>query len=614
MSTSETAGATPLRRDGTLWAGVALSLTVVAAIWSVPWVPSVDGPHHILSGFLSNHLAETGADSFLEVGAPVTSLGYHWLFRPLEPWLGWLVAHRVVVTCITLGWAWAAWWTCRRLVGSRWLSLLAFGLTLRWPIYMGFLPFCSASVLGLVIFGAAIPGTAMRSRHRALLAGALFLQAMMHVFPAALTGIVLLAVRSVRARHRWREAALMTAAGLPAACVVLALVLAGAGSASAASVGTEAAALWLPLGERLLTFGATALGGPWWRSALTPGIIIVGGVVGLRVPNARLYALVAIGLSCVALSMPLHTTAWEYLSPRFAGVATVFGLVALCAAVPNSRYAGLAAAVFAVASNLWALGYHEASWHVVEPALAVARQPPETTGWRLPLVFDPYGDGAGEVERPMRFVKPLVNIADLFVVEGGGMTPYLFGSVAALHPVVFRSDLSAVPPVPDRSLWRAISDPGLDLPEAQRDAALQTWLAAGTAYEEVILIHAPPGAAAGRGYVTVAGSGAAERVRFRGCTLDLMVVDRPPGVTTALSWAWYPSTEFGPALPVADAGTRPLERLAIEGVPCGVVLFRLVGATADGELVHCEGSAPGGDMLTRSDSSDRFELACRLVR
>ena len=103
--------------------GIALVLSALVVIPLAPLelVPTMDGFHHVLHGVIGNHFADEtrGYASFLQEGAPITSLGFHWLFTPLEPLLGWRRAYMFVLATIALAISWAGRFLIRSIAGNK---------------------------------------------------------------------------------------------------------------------------------------------------------------------------------------------------------------------------------------------------------------------------------------------------------------------------------------------------------------------------------------------------------------------------------------------------------------------------------------------------------------
>src|SRR5580700_3374546 len=88
--------------------GLVLALTIAAAagvvgvIFHVDYVPTLDGPHHLLSGHLENHFDDPGAgwNAWLERGHPLTALGFHLVFSLCERFLAWRTAFRAALALV----------------------------------------------------------------------------------------------------------------------------------------------------------------------------------------------------------------------------------------------------------------------------------------------------------------------------------------------------------------------------------------------------------------------------------------------------------------------------------------------------------------------------------
>src|SRR5262245_61258339 len=149
--------------------GGALAVALVATLWMVEYLPTNDGPNHVLLGYLSNHLDDAGKGyaDFLKPSWPITSLGFQFLFSVLERAMPWRHALRAVLSLGALLWAFgfahlAASLERRRVV----LGLVGFATALSWNLYMGLFSYwlCAGASLWLIGYALRRPRWAWRDR------------------------------------------------------------------------------------------------------------------------------------------------------------------------------------------------------------------------------------------------------------------------------------------------------------------------------------------------------------------------------------------------------------------------------------------------------------------
>ena len=181
---------------------------IAASVAGVAYLPTHDGPQHIFTIHVANHLDEPGTSwsRWLEPNMPLTNQGFTAIFGPLDALLPWDCAARMAVAVMTLLWALGAFCFVRAVRPERrWLGLPLGAAALQWSLYMGFFSFYTATAFGLFILAYAFRGAAQRARQSLWLGVLLWLQAFMHVVPAILTGLtvaVLLWLRAEPGRRR----------------------------------------------------------------------------------------------------------------------------------------------------------------------------------------------------------------------------------------------------------------------------------------------------------------------------------------------------------------------------------------------------------------------------
>jgi hypothetical protein len=593
--------------------GVALALLVGLA----PYWPTHDGPQHVLHATLWNHLHDPGPawDTMLQRGTPITAWGFLWVFAPLEGLVGWQRAHQLTLALFAVGGAAAFRSLVERIAGRRHpLGLLGFGVALGWCLYLGFLPFVGAAAAGLGVAAWTSAPRPLRALEWVGVSACLFLVAMMHVMPAALFGVAVFILRlgATHGRRRVIEGAAAVVAGLPALGVAAAA--AAAGSETVASVGGENHVLWHAWGTRLVDLAMTGVGGPAWR-AWPPTIAAIGGALAVAASAARgrmsargqsgstspggtavAAALVALLAVALALALPFHTTAWEFLSPRPLVLLVPFGVAALASLLPRRWDIPVTAAVcaFVAASLTWSGRYGtDLAASLPDPQAAAATTVAEQArgGWLLPLGFDVHGQRDAQ---DVAYGAPLGNAGHLLAIELGAMTPYLFATSPSMHPHAF---LPGVGPseVPRRSYFAA----GVDDDPRHAMALRDTLLRAGAAYDAVAAWgdDAIVARMRERGFRVAEFDDGAALGTFEGCPLTLRIQGGERSRVTSVSTAWFPLLDRWTPVALQQQGMINW-RAHTDSAPCGDVWVRLEAGTSEGPA-SCRGADAEGRILVR---------------
>ncbi|MBI4951398.1 MAG: hypothetical protein HY908_05155 [Myxococcales bacterium] len=610
---------------------VALATALVGSLWIVDYLPTGDGANHVLAGFLTGHLHDAGRgyDAFLEPGGAVSSLAFHALFSGLEQLLPWRDALRVTLSLGALVWAFGFAYVATALAPKRVVvGLLGFGTALSWTLYMGLFSYWIALGLDLAVLGFALRRRTWRWRDRLVLGAALAILMFAHSFAAGLLGLMLGVVVLVRgsARGRWRELGALALVSAPA---LLVAVLSARGASRFvepnAAAGDLLGATWLGLRDRLDILWQCFTGGPAWRGMIPLALALAGlASLAMRARRGRAsrdelaVGLIAVLMLVAVVTTPIHLNMWRDLAPRFLPLGASLGLALLPVeelARPAARALAAAAVIaFAAASIGWSWVHHRALARASADALAVAAEPLHRAGPRLPIVLVPPEGSVAQVDEKE-------GIGNLFAVEQGGMTPYLYALRPGLHPFVWQRPRSELfPRMPPRFYGDVVRAADLDPRAAPREVHL-TWLAMlGAAYEDVILWGTPADLDAfeTRGYEADARRGGAGVLRFAPCTLTV-VLEAPdaPAAPPTVAYGWAPLTEAAGERTVGEPEAYP-RRARFPEAPCGPVWIR--GYWDD------DGSgdaSPGDSFCALADDEGRLhvELArtrhtirCRRVR
>ncbi len=628
-------------------------IRAVAAFAQPDYLPTHDGPHHILAAWLVGHAADTNSGylHFVEPGHPLTALGFLSLFRLFEPSLGWQAATSAVLGCIVALWSVGGFLLARKVEPHRaWLGLFAAATAGQWVLYMGFFSF--AVGLGLALFTLL----AALSRERLSwpvvfgTSALLTLVALCHVAVAAMTGLAVLAIFVARERPSRRMRGLVGAmiAGLPAA-IIAALTASGVAAVDAAYQGALATPPWpAVLGDRFFLLARTFTPGTTDRE-LVPLFAALAGItitaLDLRSRRARpldvALAATSLVLFALALSSPINLLSWQFFSPRPMPLAVMLGILTL----PLERFGRFTKLIFVVwllwftaGSLQWTEDHNRKLDAAAKPALAglQASLHPSRSGPRLPLIADPIGlAGPIDAEAEVPFAQPLLNVGLLYAVAQGGMAPYFFANIPQGHPFVFKGPLDSLfPPVPSRDFWRILRDPSTPPDAPQKQAVRSAMAAFGAAYEDVILFGSPADVEGveRRGYVADVKQGGLFIGRFKGCPMELSVDGIATGSKVGAELGWFPAlAATWSEQQVAGSKFRSEENAHIgmayfspTAVPCGAVWIRAYadangsGRWEKGEPV-CIGAGPEGFIVVDHQKTEwlRYQttewLSCELA-
>ncbi len=429
---------------------VALSVLLVGAVWCVDYLPTNDGPQHVFLGYASRHIddIDKGYGRYLEPNPALTGVGFDALYGVFLIFLPWRPAVSLVLTVMTLLWAWGVVALATSLGGRRrWLGLLGFATAFCWPLYMGLFSYYLATAIGFWILAFTFRVEIRTARHWFILGAALLAQVFCHVFAAALTGATVALIclwQAPSASERWRTLGRLALAGAPAASMVL-LTVGGHTSHGGSS--------WSFL-QRLTFVGRCFVSGPGWRcwpvvalAAAGLGVTIARGQ-WRRDPRQAVPLLVGALALVIAVVAPLHLPTWQFFSPRL----LPFAVILLALLFPADRAGPAAAAVlttYATACVLWAGWYHRDLRSKTADALAALDLPLHRSRFRLDLSLSLAPGAWGFLDRAVPFATPMFNIGPLYAVAHGGVTTAIFGGDPTAHALLWRKTLDQpAPPIP----------------------------------------------------------------------------------------------------------------------------------------------------------------------
>ncbi len=601
-----------------------LSTLLVGSVWAVPYLPTNDGPESVLAVYMENHFADPGT-IYRDVFTPAPQFagrGFTILFEPLEELFGWERGLQVALSVIVLLEAWGLVALVRRLDPRRLpVAFLGFPLALSWSLYMGFFAFVIASGASLFLLAFTLDpliGGARRVVVALLLLGLAFL----HMFPAILAGVVILAVRVATAPRGGRlvEAGKTAAMGAPAAGLVVAAFLVA--RRVAATVPFSSSFAFASVHDVLTTWPRTLAPGPLPRAlavtALVGGLTVAAAVRSTRasVPaRDRALSVVAVVLLAAALFAPRDIPGWQCFSERFVWLGVMLLLASARLERLRANRAGAATAALFVASfaaTAAAYPFHKRLASSIDDALAGLSAHVRRERIWLPVSLEPSAaprTPSGDIEVPL--LVPLHHIGSLYTMTMGGLTPYTFASNPATWAFSLRPDgirPPAAPPLERTDTILGSAEFQLDRAFRQREEnELATY---GMFFEGVLVTGARPEDITlwkKRGFVADWERGSVLIAHFEPCVIDVRV---PAGLSApALDIGVGPETLAREARP---AVTRDAEGTHIEvpGAPCGRVWVRPRWLDAGGGASFCDNAGPTGELTaTVTRSHGRFDCA-----
>jgi len=465
----------------------------------------------------------------------------------------------------------------------RWLGLVGFAAAHQWNLYMGFFSFyvAQAAALALVALALRLDLTREGSRAAVTLALALLVIAMLHVFVAVLAGAVLVAIVLARDGVPFARRARAAATVVAPAALLSVVVSVGVRAAHARSSPTT----WLPLAERVTQLGDRFAFGPAWRQWPLPLLALVALAVlwrRRRQEDRRLLALGACSLALLALTLvvPYHVQSWECVSTRLVAMGVTLGVVLLPIERlprPARLVASLAVLLFATASIAWGYALHRELRASLDDALSGLAAPIRRAGYRLPVILStaPQAAAPGRRARSVKALEAARHVANLYVLEQGGMTPYLFVGYPLVMPFAWR-ERPRIPRVPDQDLWANFRGGPFADPRA-RAAALDDMASAGAWYDDVIYYGPAAGARffLARGFVADWRRGQLMIARFVGCPARMVVPPREADRDIVLEYGWHPAEGRVWHVRIPQEATRGAPTtVPLAQSPCGPIWLR----------------------------------------
>lgn len=635
-STDPGAGPAPQRPElsrPVFFAALALlSVAVAYVVTAVPYLPTNDGPQHVLSGVLQKAFSEPGTpySAILEPLPEFAEHGFSAVFVPLLEVLPWRQALQASLVLVALSGAWSFAALACAIAGRRtpW-ALLGFAIAFPWTLYMGFFPFVLGANVGLAIVALAARREAPRGVHLAAISALLLVAAVMHVASAAATGAIVFLVLALRAPAGARVRAMVTTAflGAPAAAVLVLAILTAPPAPRTGTIPWR----FVPAAEWVHELPRFLAPGPTWRALAACAAVVFALAFGARRArrgeSSRVELAILVAAACsVALAAfgPLDVPGWQLVAPRFATFGVPLALALLASLSPSRDPRAALAVVLAVSAlSLGAtLDLHRRLSSGCAPALGGMSAGVDLAGFTLPFTLDPYcGVEADPKASAVPMLAPLFHVGALYAVARGGFTPYMFGGASAVHAFRYREDAleRGAPPRPAPELYLALMGAEARADRAKRDHLVARFAEYGALYDHVLVVGAREDDLArilARGFTEDWRGATAMLAHPRRCTVDVLVdATQPREVVVELGQR--PADRAVIALaaeggdPVGDGVVRVRTTIAGCG-PLWVRGFADLDRSGDASTgdVFCVGAGPDGRIAI--EASEQSELRCRI--
>jgi len=606
---------------------------VVLSISSFDYLPTHDGPQHVYTIHVRNHLDDSsnGYSNWFEPNIPVSAVGFDVLFGPLDAMLGWKSALRIALMAMATLWVVGAYCFAAAIhPGRRWVGVALGAAAFQWSLYMGFFSFYVGSAFGLFVLAFAFGRTSASRPRIGWLAVLLLVQAVLHLMAAVVTGLVLASLLWFRSAPGQRVAQLgrIAAVALPALCVVSITVW----ISRTDGVGAHAVDSSQTFGPWWIV-GKCFMGGPDWRAWPLVALAVSGLLLALSRRGERRsaedHALWLAGgvLLAAGVLLPLHLRYWEFFSVRFAplAVCTLAATLPIERLATHSRPIRIAVATalsgFAFASTAWAFSYNAVLVDRARIALSGLDLTIARPGARLPILLDVALDRPhDESQAMMPFVAPLANLGKLYATAQGGFVPEVFAVDPAIHAALLKPSARRLPAANSRYVL------SLAVPENSADVALReavtVYLAANaTYYDDIVFLGRPADVELLKwlGFTIDWQNEGLALGRFRGCplTVRIPVADGAIIDQQQLEIGWVPALGVTHRYPFTRATREADDLVFVLRQTCGEAWLR-VANPPDAKTLVCDGA---GDDVAAADADGRVgigvardhpELNCRM--
>jgi len=596
------------------------SFGLVWALNSVSYLPTNDGPEHILSGHIENHYGDPGTiyANHLVPLSQYAARGFSLLYVPLEKALGWRAATQAVLSIVLLVNAWGLTWLINAVESRRkWISLLAFAFGFPWALYMGFFPYLVGTAFGTLIVAFVVSRERETTLQRVVVAAALAWQAHLHLFTAMVTAVLLAFIYWFRRpREEWRRTSLTLAATVSPIAVMLLMTLR---DQATSAKQPEIPAYFGSIDERLTVLPHVVAPGAVWKGILLLLLTAIGIRSALRRAengsshrDEKALALGAAFLILIGLIAPLTIPGWQFFNPRFLAVGAMYSipLLALERIEPLSwtRAAAMAPCAVTLVSILATRELHRQLEDGCADGLSGLDLPIKRNYVEVVLRLEPScGVPADPFQSEIPYSHPQSHLGCVYAAQHGGTLPSFFIGHPATHafgPREMTDDL----PIPQLQIPRAVelADPNL------RETVITYFAAHATFYESFLVFGASKSdqeAIIARGFTPRWRQGSFLIAEYEGCSVLLTV--RPPsepgklvvghGMAPLRSPVWTSATNLKPGQGV---------KIKLDRIGCGDVW---VTATLFGarQAFVCKDAAPGGRIFAHT-SQAMSAITCEL--
>ncbi|HEY8073651.1 MAG TPA: hypothetical protein VIF62_06070 [Labilithrix sp.] len=573
-------------RERTLfWIGMlVLSALAVRGAWIAPYIPTNDGPQHVLSAHIENHYSDPDQPFYaatLEPAPQFAYKGFSAIYGPLESALGWRDGLRVAIAVMVVGFAWAfAYAVFAFDPRRRFVAYAGFALAWMWPLYMGFFAHVVGTTIGLCVIAYAMRAGPLDTKRTAVIAAGLLVQSVAHAFTAALTWSILAVLLVAAAERAQRGRVVVRAAivGLPPFAMLLA--------AARFQSGIYAPSQNIALAERFAVLPRILAPGPPLRAWLLLALVVALAVLTLRRIRKlgnRDRAAFAIGAAMLVLAglLPRDVHNWQFFSPRLVPIGAALVLVAAPFEQLRAPIAGGASFAIAAVSLMVSAHLNASLAEGCEGALSGLDAPVKRRLISLPIVLDAYcAVPASPTRSAVPYLAPLGQIGALYAAAQGGTTPYLFIGSPAVHAFTNRKDASLPVYVPDEDVLRTkVQTPRFRSDAAFRSTTVREQLWFGMEYEGVIVVGADPAIVAlvrEDGFQTDFARGSLVLAHFTPCAFD---VDFEPPPAGGISVEAFLPRGVAPPVRLRAVPETPA-RFHVVGSPCGETSVAI--STSDG--------------------------------
>lgn len=579
------------------------SIGMVWALNSISYLPTNDGPEHILSGHIENHYNDPGTiyAQHLTRLSQYAGRGFSLLYVPFEKTFGWRVATQAVLSIVLLIQAWGLAWLVNSIDSRRkWVALLAFAFGFPWALYMGFFPYLVGTAFGTLIVAFVVSRKEESPLTRVIVAAALGWQAHLHMFTALVTVLLLTPIYLFRRpQEEWRREFLAIVATASPVALMFVLTLS---DQAVSPQQSEVPVYFGSIDERLTILPHLLAPGPVWKGILLLLLTVIGirsalnrAANGTARRDEKGLAIGAALFLAIGLLAPLTIPGWQFLNPRFLIIGASFAipLLPLERIEPRTwtRSAAIAPCAVVLVSLLATRELHFQLNDGCADGLSGIDKPITRSYVGLSMRLDP---SCGVPRDPMKseipYATPFEHLACIYATQQGGTLPSFFMGHPAIHAFAAKEMADDIP-IPQLKLPSAgdLEDPGL------RETVITYFTAHAAFYESFLVFGASKvdqDAILARGFAARWQQGSFLMAEYQGCSALLTV--RPPsepgklvvghGMAPLREPVWTSATNLKPGQGV---------KIKLDRIGCGEVWVTAALFGAQQALV-CKGSTSGG--------------------